>query len=221
LRDAHKKAREEGWSVTDDAMLMEQCGLPVRIVEGEEENRKVTTPADLALLTPQGETARMTEYLPCNGFGYDVHQYGGNRPFILGGVPLATDITLRAHSDGDVLLHALMDAILGCMGGPDIGALFPDTDSRFESIESGILLAEVMRLAAMEQLTVTHVDLTLVAQVLRILPFREQIRANVAKMLGLSPSSVAVKATTEEHLGFTGDKRGIKAYALVSAFRKS
>ena len=219
LRKAHAEAADKGWSVTDDAMLLEKLGIPVVVVAGEEGNRKMTTPADLALLSPRDSGASMPDSFPCTGFGYDVHRYGGTRPLILGGVPIATDVTILAHSDGDVLLHALMDAILGCLGKGDIGTLFPDTDERFNGIESGILLAEVLHLAAREGLALTHADLTIVAQTPKIAPYRERIAANVAKMLGLPPGSVNVKATTEEHLGFTGEKLGLKAYALVSALR--
>ena len=220
LKAAHRQAGASGWDVTDDAMLMERAGIPVLVVEGDEVNRKITTPADLALLFPKQGADALHEYYPCTGFGYDVHKYGGPRSFILGGVPIPTTTTICAHSDGDVLLHALIDAILGCMGKGDIGALFPDTDDRFDGIESGILLAEVMQLAAREHIVLTHVDLTIVAQSPKIAPYRERISANIAKMMGLSPASVNVKATTEEHLGFTGEKLGIKAYAAVSALKK-
>ena len=215
LRDAHARAAREGWEVTDDAALLERAGQPVLVVEGEEGNRKITTPADLALLGPR-EEAPMSGRIPCTGFGYDVHRYGGSRPFILGGVPILCDVTLTAHSDGDVLLHALMDALLGCVGGGDIGGLFPDSDPVYENISSGLLLAEVLERCQRLGLEVSHVDLTVIAQVPRIAPHRQNIAANVAKLLHLPPSRVNVKATTEEHLGFTGEKKGIKAVALVT-----
>ena len=223
LREAHARAEAEGWEVTDDAGLMERCGLPVLVVEGEEGNRKITTLQDLRLpgFTPDlsPEDAPMPRQIVCTGLGYDVHRYGGERPFILGGVPIRTDVTVAAHSDGDTLLHALMDAMLGCIGGGDIGGMFPDSDPSFDNISSGILLAEVLERTRREGLEIDHVDITIIAQTPRIAPHRQAIAANVAKMLALPPASVNVKATTEERLGFTGEKKGIKVMAVVTGRR--
>ena len=215
LAKAHMEAKNHGRSVTDDAALMEEAGVDVFVVAGDKRNCKITTPEDLALLHRKNEEKRMPA--PRTGFGYDVHAFGGSRPLVLGGVPIPGAITVSAHSDGDVLLHALIDAILGCLCRGDIGTLFPDTDSRFSGIESGVLLAEVLRLAEKDHLHITHVDMTIVAQVPKIAPHRMQIASNVAKLLSLPPTAVSVKATTEEHMGFTGEKKGIKAYAVVSA----
>ena len=212
---AHERAAREGWEVTDDAALMEREGHPVLLVEGEESNRKITTPADLSLLEPAKEPF-MSGRIPCTGFGYDVHRYDGNRPFILGGVPIACDVKIAAHSDGDTLLHALMDAMLGCIGGGDIGGLFPDSDPAFDNASSGMLLAEVLMRCLRQGLEIHHVDLTVIAQVPRIAPHRQNIAANVAKLLHMPPARVNVKATTEERLGFTGEKKGIKAVAVVT-----
>ena len=226
LRQAHARALAEGWDVTDDAALMERLGLPVLVVAGEESNRKITTPDDLALLAASpslnlenNAVPGSPPLVPCTGLGYDVHRYGGERPFILGGVPIRCDVTVAAHSDGDTLLHALMDALLGCVGGGDIGSLFPDSDPAFDGISSGVLLAEVLERVAADSLTITHVDITIIAQTPRIAPHREAIAANLAKLLRLSRRSVNVKATTEEGLGFTGEKKGIKVVAVVSGLR--
>ncbi len=214
LEAAHARARAEGWEVTDDAALMERCGAPVLVVPGEEANRKITTPEDLALLVPHTPAP-----VPCTGFGYDVHRYGGNRPFILGGVPIPCGVMVAAHSDGDTLLHALMDALLGCIGGGDIGGMFPDTAPAFEGISSGVLLSEVLARTRREGLALTHADITIVAQTPRIAPFREAIAKNLASLLGLDRSFVNVKATTEEGLGFTGEKKGVKVMVVVSGLR--
>ena len=221
LREAHVRAAQEGWEVTDDAALMECCAVPVLVVDGEEGNRKITTPGDLALLEKREESLgeSMPEMLPCSGFGYDVHRYGGERPFILGGVPIRCDIMVAAHSDGDTLLHALMDALLGCIGGGDIGGLFPDSDPAFDNISSGVLLSEVLERTRTAGLRLTGVDITVIAQVPRIAPHRQAIAANLAKLLQLPLHCVNVKATTEEHMGFTGEKRGIKVAALVSGLK--
>lgn len=228
LREAHERARREGWDVTDDASLLERMGIRVLTVPGDENNLKITTPADLRHLrsphhTPHAggpeESMDRPALLPCTGFGYDVHRYGGTRPFILGGVPIATDITISAHSDGDTLLHALIDALLGLAGAGDIGALFPDTDPACDNLNSGVMLAEALRLAAMKGITLTHADCTIVAQTPKIAPHREAIRKNIATLLRLPMERVGVKATTEEKLGFTGEKLGIKAYAVLSGLR--
>ncbi|MDR2161608.1 MAG: 2-C-methyl-D-erythritol 4-phosphate cytidylyltransferase [Desulfovibrio sp.] len=211
---AHGRARALGLAATDDASLVEAGGAPVLVVEGEAANRKITDPADLDLLRDAAPPR-----IPCTGLGYDVHRYGGDRPFILGGVTLACPLTVSAHSDGDALLHALIDALLGCIGAGDIGGLFPDSDSAYEGISSGILLAETLALCLRRGLTICHVDITVIAQVPRIAPQREAIAANVARLLHLPVSSVSIKATTEEHLGFTGEKKGIKVLALVTGTR--
>lgn len=224
LRQSHAVAAERGWEATDDAALMERCGYPVLVVDGEEGNRKITTPGDLELLDARRAHGReqapaLPDMLPCIGFGYDVHRYGGERPFILGGVPIPCNITVAAHSDGDTLFHALMDALLGAVGAGDIGQMFPDTDSAFDNISSGILLSEVLEKATLAGLVITHVDITVAAQVPRIAPHREAIARNVAQMLQLPRGWVNVKATTEERLGFTGEKKGIKVMAVVSGLK--
>jgi 2-C-methyl-D-erythritol 4-phosphate cytidylyltransferase/2-C-methyl-D-erythritol 2,4-cyclodiphosphate synthase len=203
------------WLVTDDAALLEKCSVPVLVIPGEIENRKITTPEDLTLL--QDASDSMAKPLrPCIGFGYDVHCYDGNRPFILGGVRFeSTDIRLKAHSDGDVLLHALIDALLGCIGAGDIGTLFPDNNPAYENISSAILLAETLELIHREHMQINHVDLTIVAEVPKIAPYRIEIAKNVAHLLQIAQNRVNVKATTEEGLGFTGAKLGIKAMASV------
>jgi 2-C-methyl-D-erythritol 4-phosphate cytidylyltransferase/2-C-methyl-D-erythritol 2,4-cyclodiphosphate synthase len=214
LREAHARAQAEGWEVTDDAGLLERCGTPVLVVLGEEGNRKITTPEDIRLLD-----AATPSPVPCTGFGYDVHRYDGDRPFILGGVPIACDVRVAAHSDGDTLLHALMDAMLGCVGGGDIGKLFPDSDPALDNVSSGVLLAETLELCRRQGLRICHVDITVAAQIPRIAPHRDAIAANVAKLLQLPPRAVNVKATTEEGLGFTGAKQGIKVMAVVTGLR--
>lgn len=216
LLRAHTLAEQEGWQGTDDASLVERMGEAVFVLAGETMNQKITTAQDSTLLQSPASGQNL---VPCTGFGYDVHRYGGERPFILGGVPIATNITIAAHSDGDTLLHALIDALLGCIGGGDIGTLFPDSDPAYAGISSGLLLAEVLERTRRAGLVLYHVDMTLVAQAPKIAPHREAIARNVAKLLELPVAFVNVKATTEEKLGFTGDKKGLKAIAVVTAGR--
>ena len=217
LEEAHRRCLQEQWAVTDDASLVERLGKVVRVIPGDPGNIKITNPGDLSLLK---DSVEMTIPIPCVGFGYDVHRFGPGRPLKLGGVPFPGAPEIIAHSDGDVLLHALADALLGCLGKGDIGELFPDSDARFEGIDSAVLVSEVLELAHREGLDLTHVDLTIVAQVPKVAPRREEIRRNVARLLGLDYSRVGVKASTEEGLGFTGAKQGIKAMAVVTAMRR-
>lgn len=214
LRTAHARAKAEGWTVTDDAALLERCGCPVRVVQGEAANAKLTNPEDLRML----ETLQKFP-LPCTGLGYDVHRFGPGRPLKLGGVLMNGGMEVVAHSDGDVLLHALMDGILGCACVGDIGQHFPDTSAAFDNADSAVLLDDVLRMAAEAGVTLVQVDLTIITQKPKISPQRGNIQANVARLLGLPPSRVNVKATTEEGLGFTGAVEGIKAVAMVTGLR--
>ncbi|MFP5222545.1 MAG: 2-C-methyl-D-erythritol 4-phosphate cytidylyltransferase [Acidobacteriota bacterium] len=221
LRQGFEAARRDNLTVTDDAGLAEALGLPVHVVEGSEDNVKLTTPEDLRLL---GRTSPRIA-VPRVGFGYDVHRYvtaktpesSPGRPMVLGCTPIPGAPEVIAHSDGDVLLHALADALLGCLCQGDIGQHFPDTDPAYAGVASSILVSEVLAKFGPAGLTLTHVDLTIVAQVPRIGPHRDHIRRNVAGLLGLPLDRVNVKATTEEKLGFTGEKLGIKAYATATA----
>lgn len=207
LKEAHERFNTPARDVTDDASLMELAGHRVATVPGEEENVKITTPEDLSLLK-QGS--------PRTGFGYDVHRYGGNRPLRLGGVEIGGEFSISAHSDGDVLLHALMDALLGLVGKGDIGELFPDSDMAYDGADSKELLRKVLELVRGENVSLTHADLTVIAQKPKIGPHKEAIRQSVAALLELDPTCVNVKATTEEGLGFTGELLGIKACAVVT-----
>jgi len=212
LRAAHARARAEGWPMTDDAGLLERCGHKVRIIPGEAANRKITCPEDLDFL-------RRPQVTACSGYGYDVHRYGSGRPMKLGGVPIPGAPEVIAHSDGDVLLHALMDAILACACRGDIGRLFPDSDPKLENINSAILLDETLRIAAAAGVELVQADCTIIAEIPRIAPHSQAIRRNLARLLGLDENRINVKATTEEGLGFTGAREGIKAVVLVSALR--
>lgn len=218
LEQAHAHGRKLELKVTDDAALLEAAGIPVLVIAGEAANIKITRPEDLAML--QNNEPAQKKMLPCTGLGYDVHRYGGSRPLRLGGVLIEnSDLTVKAHSDGDVLLHALMDALLGCASAGDIGAHFPDSDPRFEGASSAVLLSEVLELVRGKGIVLTHVDLTIVAEVPKISPFRKEIAKNVAHLLHLAEEQVNLKASTEEGLGFTGAKEGIKAMAMVTALR--
>lgn len=221
---AHQRAQAEGWEVTDDAALMERAGHPVLVVPGEEQNVKITTPADLDLLASPMNGAKP----PRTGWGYDVHRYcapnetdakvkSQARPMMLGGIAIPGGPQVIAHSDGDVLLHALTDALLGVACGGDIGQLFPDTDAAFENMPSAVFVTEALRRVRACGYRPVHADLTVIAQAPKLGPHKVRMAAQIAQLLELPPDAVNVKATTEEGLGFTGEKRGIKAVAVVTA----
>ena len=149
------------------------------------------------------------------GHGYDVHRLVEGRRLILGGVDIPWEKGLLGHSDADVLVHAIMDALTGAARLGDIGKLFPDTDPAYAGISSLKLLREVGRLLGEKGFEVVNIDATLLAQAPKVGPYRPQMAANVAEALGIDPEQVNIKATTEEGLGFTGDGSGMAAHAVV------
>ena len=153
------------------------------------------------------------------GMGYDVHRLVEGRKLILGGVDVPYEKGLLGHSDADVLLHAVSDAILGAAALGDIGTHFPDRDERFKGADSGKLLEEVVRLVRAEGYAIGNVDATIVAQAPKLLPHIPRMRENIARMLGVAVRDVNVKATTEERLGFTGRGEGMSAYAVAGIER--
>ena len=155
------------------------------------------------------------------GHGYDVHRLVEGRKLILGGVDIPYERGLLGHSDADVLVHAIMDAILGAAALGDIGKLFPDTDERYAGADSLKLLAEVMRVLCAAGFELGNVDATLIAQRPKLAAYIDAMRANIAAAAGIQASQVSVKATTEEKLGFTGDGSGIAAHAVALITEKS
>ena len=148
------------------------------------------------------------------GHGYDVHRLVSDRKLILGGVEIPHETGLLGHSDADVLVHAVMDALLGAAAMGDIGKLFPDHDPAYKGADSMLLAAEVMRRIMQAGWRVGNVDVTVIAQAPKLAPHIEQMRANLAAVLQVDLSQVNIKATTEEKLGFTGEKLGIAAHAV-------
>ncbi len=149
------------------------------------------------------------------GHGYDVHKLVENRKLIVGGVDIPHDRGLLGHSDADVLLHAISDALLGACALGDIGTHFPDTDPKWEGADSLVLLREVNRIINEAGYFVENIDSTLIAQKPKMKPYIPQMRKNIAAACGIDVSAVSVKATTEENLGFTGRQEGISAHAVV------
>ena len=157
--------------------------------------------------------------LPRIGHGYDVHRLAEGRRLVLGGVEVPCERGLLGHSDADVVLHALMDALLGAAALGDIGRLFPDSSERYQGIDSRRLLREVAAVLAESGFSVGNVDVTLVAQRPKVAPYILRMRENIASDLGIPLDAVSVKATTEEGLGFTGSGEGMAAHAVALIVR--
>lgn len=212
IKRAYQAAAEEQVLGTDDASLVERLGVQVKMVQGKYENIKITTPEDITVARAfMGETA-----LPRMGFGYDVHAFEAGRDLMLGGVHVPSPLGLAGHSDADVLLHAIADALLGAAGLGDIGRHFPDTDPAYLGISSLVLLDKVAALLRENGYGVHNVDATIVAQQPKLAPYIAQMNRNIAQVLGTCVDQINVKATTTEGLGFAGRKEGMAAYAVVS-----
>jgi 2-C-methyl-D-erythritol 4-phosphate cytidylyltransferase / 2-C-methyl-D-erythritol 2,4-cyclodiphosphate synthase len=211
---AHRRAAQakvEG--LTDDAAVAEWDGRKPYIFEGETGNMKVTTPQDLAeaeaRLFQQAADIRV-------GQGFDVHAFVEGDHVWLGGVKLPHAMSLSGHSDADVALHAITDALLGAIGDGDIGAHFPPSDAQWRGADSRIFLEDAMRRVRGLGGIIAHIDATLICEAPKIGPYREAMRARIAEIVGLDIGRVAVKATTSERLGFTGRREGIACMATAT-----
>lgn len=219
LLAAHERAMAKGYDATDDCDLVERLGHPVEVVASSVENLKITTPQDYRRAERIVREREGTERHPGAvrvGFGHDAHRLVPGRALMLGGVQVPHTRGLAGHSDADVLLHALVDALLGAIAGGDIGQLFPPSDMRYKDADSRIFVrraAEYVRERGME---IASVDLTLVAQEPKIAPFVPQMRAVIAETLAVALVQVSVKATTTEGLGYTGTAEGMAAYAVAT-----
>jgi 2-C-methyl-D-erythritol 4-phosphate cytidylyltransferase/2-C-methyl-D-erythritol 2,4-cyclodiphosphate synthase len=206
---AHRDHAHE--DVTDDMALAELAGLNVQMVEGEEKNIKVTRKEDFALaelLLGGGDVRTAT--------GYDVHKFKDGDHIWLCGLKIPHSHGLEGHSDADVGLHAITDALLGCIGEGDIGQHFPPSDERWRGAASWKFLDHAASLVAAKGGVINHVDVTIICERPKVGPHREAMKAKIAEILKIEPSRVSVKATTTEGLGFTGRREGIAAQAIAT-----
>ena len=212
LREAHHRAKAEGFYGTDDAVLVERLGYAVRMVEDSPRNLKVTVPADLDLAEAYAGQRRIIR----TGIGYDAHRLALGRLLRVGGVEIPWPRGLAGHSDADVLAHAIMDALLGGAGLGDLGRHFPPGDPAFRGADSIELLRRVAAMAAGAGWRVVHVDSTVLAEAPRLAPYIPQMRERLAAALGVDSSAVNVKATTTEGMGAIGRGEGIAAHAVAT-----
>jgi 2-C-methyl-D-erythritol 4-phosphate cytidylyltransferase/2-C-methyl-D-erythritol 2,4-cyclodiphosphate synthase len=215
---AHRAAaKEPSRDFTDDAGVAEWFGLDVALVEGSEDNRKLTTAEDVKLadelLKPRGAgrgaAIRVAQ-------GYDVHAFGPGDAVVLCGVTIPHPKKLIGHSDADVGLHALTDALLGTIAEGDIGVHFPPSDARWRGVASELFVKHAASLVRARGGTIVHADITLLCEAPRIGPYRDLMRSRIAEMLGVEPAQVSIKATTNEGLGFIGRGEGIAAMATAT-----
>jgi 2-C-methyl-D-erythritol 4-phosphate cytidylyltransferase/2-C-methyl-D-erythritol 2,4-cyclodiphosphate synthase len=214
LLDAHRRAAHTGREdFTDDAALAEWAGIKVAVFAGEAGNLKLTTDDDFA----RAEARRVASLADLRvGNGYDVHAFGEGNHVMLGGVRIPHDRGLIGHSDADVALHALVDAILGALADGDIGEHFSPNDPRWRGVSSDHFLAFAAARVQTRGGRIAHLDLTIVCEAPRIGPYREAMRQRIATIADIAVERVAVKATTSEKLGFTGRGEGIAAYATAT-----
>jgi 2-C-methyl-D-erythritol 4-phosphate cytidylyltransferase/2-C-methyl-D-erythritol 2,4-cyclodiphosphate synthase len=210
ILDAHLKMR--GQAMTDDAAVAEAAGLGVAVVAGDDRNLKVTEGADLARAARElGSALR-----PRTGMGFDVHRLEPGDGLVLMGLTLPEPFRMIGHSDADVGLHALTDALLGALAAGDIGGHFPPSDPAWKGVSSTIFLIHARDLVTNAGGVIDHVDVTLICERPKIGPYRQAMVERLAALLQLSPARVSVKATTTERLGFTGRGEGIAAQAIAT-----
>ena len=212
--DALKSAyqRWSGPSPTDETTVLRAAGLKVAAVHGDPALDKLTLPADFE----RAEQWLAGRLAPRTGMGFDVHAFSGERPLMLGGIEVPHSRGLAGHSDADVVLHAITDALLGAAGLGDIGEHFPPSDPRWKDATSSIFLAHAVELLRSNGALIDHIDCTVIAEAPKIGPHRAAMRGRIAEIVGLSVGQVSVKATTTEGLGFTGRGEGIAAQAVAS-----
>jgi 2-C-methyl-D-erythritol 4-phosphate cytidylyltransferase/2-C-methyl-D-erythritol 2,4-cyclodiphosphate synthase len=215
ILDAHEKAAASGRTdFTDDASIAEWQGVPVTIVEGTADNVKLTVKRDIALADGRLSGARLPDVR--TGNGYDVHQLEAGDGVTLCGVFIPHDQKLKGHSDADVALHALTDALLATCGAGDIGDHFPPSDPQWKGAASRIFIEHAAKLVRARGGTIMNADISLIAEAPRIGPHREEMRARLAEYLGIDIDRCSVKATTNEKIGFVGRREGIAAIATAT-----
>ena len=213
-RDVLARALDEGRTIdaTDEAMLVERLGLPVHLVDGDPRNIKITTPEDLA-------DARRSNAVMRIGNGYDLHKLVAGRPLILAGVTIPFELGLSGHSDADIVCHAVTDAVLGAANAGDIGRLFPDTDPKWKGADSIALLKGAVARVHEAGYRISNVDVTVIAQKPKLLPYLDQMRANLAAALGVDVDTVSVKGKTNEGVDSMGRGESMAAHAVALVMR--
>jgi len=210
ILEAHQARASE--SFTDDSTLARAANIGVVRVEGDEALNKLTLIGDFAR-AEQWLAARLT---PRTGLGFDVHAFTREGPIMMGGIAIPHERGLAGHSDADVVLHAITDALLGAAGLGDIGEHFPPSDPRWKGASSDLFLRHAAALIAERGGIIDHIDCTVICELPRVGPYRDAMRSRIADVIGLPTSHISIKATTTERLGFTGRGEGIAAQAVAT-----
>ncbi len=211
-KDILKKALESKENFTDESSAINAIGGDIYFVDGSSKARKLTYSEDIKhidCLTPPHSQNLV-------GYGLDIHQFQEGKAMVLGGVSIDSPLGFKAHSDGDVLIHALIDALLGASGMGDIGEHFPDTDPNFKGADSIKLLRTILNRIRSCGLEPKQTDITILAQTPRLKPYKDAIRKSIAKEMGITPAKVNIKATTAENMGFVGRKEGVTVHAVAT-----
>lgn len=214
LTEAYRYFFRQKQKATDDASLVEKIGKPVKVFCCEEENMKITTAQDFRKAKSLFAAPEIRI-----GSGEDRHGLEKGRPLYLGGIRIPSPKGARAHSDGDVLLHALVDALLGALGLGDIGEFFPDCDPRFRNVRSEKFLKKVLCLVREKEFEIVNVDSTITLEAPKLSPWKKKIQGSVARLIGVKPHAVGVKAKTAERMGPEGEGLAVSANVVVSLRR--
>jgi 2-C-methyl-D-erythritol 4-phosphate cytidylyltransferase / 2-C-methyl-D-erythritol 2,4-cyclodiphosphate synthase len=206
------KALETSIEFTDDSSAIKELGGTIKYVSGSIDSKKLTFEEDIKSI--KCIKAPVKNFF--NGTGFDIHPFEENKKMWLGGINIDVDYGFKAHSDGDVLIHSLIDALLGAAGAGDIGEFFPDTDEAYKNIDSKVLLEEIVTFIYNIGYEIVNVDLTIIAQKPKINPYKQQIKTTIAQLLNLEKQFVNIKATTAEKLGFIGRAEGVAVQTVAT-----
>lgn len=217
IKKAYEFYKETKIETTDDSTMVELLGVKIKVVDGSYNNIKITTKEDIEFANYLEGKSLINLKI---GLGYDVHRLIKSRDLIVGGVTIPFEFGLDGHSDGDVLIHAIIDALLGAMNKGDIGMLFPDTDDSYKGVSSLELLKKVNEIIVDNRFKIINIDSVVIAQKPKILPFISEMKGNISKILNIDVSCISIKGTTTEKLGFEGRGEGISAQAIVMVDKK-
>jgi 2-C-methyl-D-erythritol 4-phosphate cytidylyltransferase/2-C-methyl-D-erythritol 2,4-cyclodiphosphate synthase len=207
-----KKSLDTDIEYTDDSSAIKANNGTIKYIQGSTKSKKLTFGNEIdelaCLKTPSNNFF--------TGTGFDIHQFEDNKEMYLGGIKLPVDYGIKAHSDGDVLIHSVIDALLGAAGAGDIGEFFPDTDEQYKGIDSKVLLEKIVEFIYNVGYEIVNIDLTIIAQKPKINPHKQEIKSSIAKLLGIEKQFVNIKATTAEKMGFIGRREGVAVQSIAT-----
>ncbi|RXI26504.1 bifunctional 2-C-methyl-D-erythritol 4-phosphate cytidylyltransferase/2-C-methyl-D-erythritol 2,4-cyclodiphosphate synthase [Aliarcobacter trophiarum] len=210
--DSLKKALNTDIEFTDESSAIKNLGLDVFYIKGDSASKKLTFVEDISQI-PCLKAPVQTQFI---GIGYDIHSFEENKEMFLGGVKLPYNYGFKAHSDGDVLIHSLIDSLLGAIGAGDIGEFFPDTDDKFKGIDSKILLKKIISFVSNVGYEIINIDITIIAQKPKINPHKDYIKTSLSKLLNLPKQFINIKASTAEKLGAVGREEGVVVQTIAN-----